>query len=92
MRDFSSRFSHGVMISNPPYGERLMERREIEKLYRDFGIMTKKLDEWSVYVLTSVGDFERLYGKKCDKKRKLYNGKLECNYYAMLGKPPAPKK
>lgn len=92
MRDFSSRFSHGVMISNPPYGERLMERREIEKLYRDFGTMTKKLDEWSVYVLTSVGDFERLYGKKCDKKRKLYNGKLECNYYAMLGKPPAPKK
>lgn len=88
MRDFSSRFSHGVIISNPPYGERLSERREIEKLYRDYGNMVKTLDEWCCYTLTSVDDFERLFGRKADKKRKIYNGKLECNFYSMLAAPP----
>lgn len=88
MRDFSSRFSHGVIISNPPYGERLSERREIEKLYRDYGKTVKSLDEWCCYTLTSVDDFERLFGRKADKKRKIYNGKLECNFYSMLAAPP----
>ena len=88
MREFSSRFSHGVIISNPPYGERLSERREIEKLYRDYGKTVKNLDEWCCYTLTSVDDFERLFGRKADKKRKIYNGKLECNFYSMLAAPP----
>lgn len=88
MREFSSRFSHGVIISNPPYGERLSERREIEKLYRDYGKVVKSLDEWCCYTLTSVDDFERLFGRKADKKRKIYNGRLECNYYSMLASPP----
>lgn len=88
MRDFSSRFSHGVIISNPPYGERLSERREIEKLYKDYGKMVKTLDEWCVYTLTSVDDFEHLFGRKADKKRKIYNGRLECAYYSMLAEPP----
>ncbi len=94
MREFSSRFSHGVIISNPPYGERLSERREIEKLYRDYGKVVKSLDEWCCYTLTSVDDFERLFGRKADKKRKIYNGRLECNYYSMLASPPKnmPKK
>ena len=94
MREFSSRFSHGVIISNPPYGERLSERREIEKLYRDYGKTVKSLDEWCCYTLTSVDDFERLIGRKADKKRKIYNGRLECNYYSMLAAPPKnmPKK
>lgn len=88
MREFSSRFSHGVIISNPPYGERLSERREIEKLYRDYGKVVKSLDEWCCYTLTSVDDFERLFGRKADKKRKIYNGRLECDYYSMLASPP----
>lgn len=88
MRDFSSRFSHGIIISNPPYGERLSDRREIEVLYRDYGKMVKSLDNWCAYTLTSVTDFERLFGKKADKKRKLYNGKLECNLFAHLSAPP----
>ena len=94
MREFSSRFSHGVIISNPPYGERLSERREIEKLYRDYGKVVRSLDEWCCYTLTSVDDFERLFGRKADKKRKIYNGRLECNYYSMLASPPKnmPKK
>ena len=93
MKDFSSRFSHGIIISNPPYGERLSDRKEIETLYRNFGKMTRSLDDWCVYTLTSVTDFERLFGKKADKKRKLYNGKLECNLFSHMANPPQkPKK
>lgn len=88
MRDFSSRFSHGVIISNPPYGERLADRKQIEVLYRDYGKMVASLDKWCAYTLTSVTDFERLFGKRADKKRKLYNGKLECNVFAHLSEPP----
>lgn len=88
MRDFSSRFSHGVIISNPPYGERLSDRKEVEKLYRDYGKKVALLDDWCAYTLTPVDDFERLFGKKADKKRKIYNGKIECCYYAHLAPPP----
>lgn len=84
MRDFSSRFSHGVIISNPPYGERLSDRKEVEKLYRDYGKKVALLDDWCAYTLTPVDDFERLFGKKADKKRKIYNGKIECCYYSHL--------
>ncbi|MDY5819771.1 MAG: class I SAM-dependent RNA methyltransferase [Candidatus Borkfalkiaceae bacterium] len=90
MRDFSSRFSHGVIISNPPYGERLSDRKEVEKLYRDYGKKVASLDDWCAYTLTPVDDFERLFGKKADKKRKIYNGKIECCYYSHLA--PHPKK
>lgn len=88
MRDFSSRFSHGVIITNPPYGERLLTRNEIVRLYKDFGKMFSNLSDWSCYALTSVTDFERLFNKRADKKRKIYNGKLECTYYSVLGAPP----
>ena len=88
MRDFSSRFSHGVIISNPPYGERLSDRKEVEKLYRDYGKKVALLDDWCAYTLTPVDDFERLFGKKADKKRKIYNGKIESCYYSHLAPPP----
>lgn len=88
MHDFSSRFAHGVIVTNPPYGERLLTRKEIEKLYRDYGKVVASLDDWCAYTLTSVDDFERLFGKKADKKRKIYNGKLECNFYSHLAPPP----
>ena len=92
MRDFASRFSHGVIISNPPYGERLSDRKQIEGLYRDYGKMVASLDKWCAYTLTSVTDFERLFGKKADKKRKLYNGKLECSLFSHLSEPPKKNK
>lgn len=91
MRGFSSRFSHGVVISNPPYGERLSDRREVETLYRDYGKKIRSLDEWCAYTLTPVDDFERLFGGKADKKRKIYNGKIACTYYAFLASPPAKR-
>lgn len=91
MRDFSSRYAHGVIISNPPYGERLSERKEVEKLYRDYGKVVARLDDWCAYTLTSVDDFERLFGKKADKTRKIYNGRLECRFYSHLAPPPKKK-
>jgi len=91
MREFSSTKKYGVIVSNPPYGERLSDRPEIEKLMRDYGKVYKSLDDWCAYTLTPVTDFERLFGKKADKKRKLYNGPIECNLYCMLGSAP-PKR
>lgn len=91
MRDVSSRFSHGVIVTNPPYGERLMDEAELKVLYRDFGAMTRKLDEWCVYAITSYRAFEKYFGARADKVRKLYNSELECNFYQYLASPP-PKK
>lgn len=91
MRDVSSRFSHGVIVTNPPYGERLMDEAELKVLYRDFGAMTRKLDEWCVYAITSYRAFEKYFGARSDKVRKLYNSELECNFYQYLASPP-PKK
>lgn len=93
MRDVSSRFSHGVIITNPPYGERLMDETELRLLYQDFGKMTQNLDEWCVYAITSYKAFEKYYGKRADKIRRLYNSELECNFYQYLASPPQkPKK
>ncbi len=91
MREVSSKYSHGCIITNPPYGERLMDENELKDLYRDFGKMTSRLDEWCVYAITSFKGFEKYYGKRADKVRKLYNSELECNYYTYLASKP-PKK
>lgn len=91
MRDLSSKYAHGVIITNPPYGERLMKEDELKTLYRDFGRVTAKLDEWCVYAITSYRGFEKYFGRRADKVRKLYNSELECNFYQYLASPP-PKK
>lgn len=86
MRDFKTDLKRGVIISNPPYGERLSDRAEIERLYRGLGEVAVVNPDWCFYTLTPVDDFERLFGKKADKKRKLYNGRIQCFYYAHLAK------
>ena len=88
MRDLSSKYAHGVIITNPPYGERLMKEDELKALYRDFGKVTAKLDEWCVYAITSYRAFEKYFGRRADKVRKLYNSELECNFYQYLASPP----
>lgn len=80
---------YGCIICNPPYGERLGELKEVERLYRDMGHIFKKLDTWSYYILTSHEGFERLFGRKADKNRKLYNGMIKCYFYQYFG--PRPK-
>lgn len=79
---------YGVLIGNPPYGERIGERREVEEMYQDLGKICQGLDTWSAFILTSNKSFEKLYGKRADKKRKLYNGRIECDLYQYFGPLP----
>ena len=71
----------GTIVCNPPYGERLMTVREVEELYRGMGKTFSALAPWQIYILTSYEGFERMYGRRADKVRKLYNGMLPCNLY-----------
>lgn len=86
---FKTRYEHGFIICNPPYGERLGEVREAEALYKDMRHVIDKLPTWSFFVITSHKGFESLFGRQADKKRKLYNGRIECNFYQYHG--PEPK-
>ncbi|MDD3839373.1 MAG: class I SAM-dependent RNA methyltransferase [Clostridia bacterium] len=79
---------YGVLISNPPYGERIGKKSEIEKIYKTLGKKFRSKDTWSVYLLTSDESFENIYGKKADRKRKLYNGRIKVDYYQYYGKKP----
>ena len=87
--DFVSNRSHGVLFANPPYGERLMGRRELEEMCRGFGRAFSALDEWSAFVITSMRSFEKYFGRKADKKRTLYNSEIECSLLRFPGAPPA---
>ena len=71
----------GTVVCNPPYGERMGEREEIERLYQQLGGSFKALYPWQIYVLTSSDRFDRLYGQRADKVKKLYNGMLPCYLY-----------
>lgn len=71
----------GTVVCNPPYGERLMNEAQVEELYRKMGAHFQSLAPWQIYVLTSCENFERLYGKRADKVRKLYNGMIPCRLY-----------
>jgi len=88
LKEISSKKKYGCIITNPPYGERLGEQREAEELYREMGQVCEKLDTWSIYVLTSHKSFERLFGRKADRKRKLYNGRIQVDYYQFYGPRP----
>ena len=84
----SSSKKYGFFITNPPYGQRLSDEKEIRDLYRGMGENYMKFPTWSYYVITSYSDFEKCFGKKADKKRKLYNGMLQCNLYQFYGLKP----
>lgn len=90
MAELRSRYKYGFIVTNPPYGERLGELKQVEQLYKQMGAVFGKLDSWSYYIITSHPQFEKFFGKRADKKRKLYNGRLLCNYYQFFG-PPPPK-
>ena len=77
---------YGQLVTNPPYGERLLEKQEAEALYRVFGAaMANMPPKWRILVLSSHTEFERCFGRPADKKRKLYNGMLKCDVF-MYGK------
>ena len=80
-RKISAEGRRGTIVTNPPYGERLGTLREAEALYREIGEHFRSLSPWQVYIITSHPSFERFYGKRADKVRKLYNGMLPCYLY-----------
>lgn len=92
MQEFKSKKKYGFIITNPPYGERLGNHKEVEKLYVDMGKTFSDLDKWSYFAITSDQNFEKLFGKKSDKNRKLYNGRLKCYYYQYIGEEPKSKR
>ena len=82
MRDFRRDSQYGQLVTNPPYGERLMDRAAAETLYRELGRVWQHLpDGWRALVLSSHTEFERTFGRPADKKRKLYNGMLKCDLF-----------
>ena len=75
----------GILICNPPYGQRMMGQQSAQRLYAALGRHLKFADGWKKYVITSEPEFEHYFGKRADKKRKLYNGMIKCDYYMYLG-------
>ena len=83
----------GRIICNPPYGERLEDAKKAFELYEAIGKNFETLNNWSTFYLTSHDGFERAYGLKATKNRKLYNGKIRCYYYQNIGpKPPRTER
>ena len=80
-RKISAPGRRATIVTNPPYGERMGSLREVEALYRELGVHFRSLAPWQVYIITSHPTFEKLYGKRADKIRRLYNGMLECRLY-----------
>ena len=87
-RSFKSDLKYGVLLSNPPYGERLGEEKEVRALMNGVGKAFRALPDWNAYILTALPDFERYFGKTADKKKKLFNANLVCGFYSYFGKPP----
>ena len=81
----------GSIITNPPYGERLSDLEECRKLYRQISKRVSRLPKWSYYILTSHEDFEKEFGKRADRRRKIYNGMLRCWMYQYYGNKPKKK-
>ena len=86
----TSKRDHGVVITNPPYGERL-DQEELRQLYESLPYVLRGLPTWSHYIFTSYPNFETLIGKQADRRRKLYNGRLECTYYQFHGPKPGQR-
>ena len=78
---FARTTTRGVIVTNPPYGERIGEKDEAETLYRGFGAAWQRTENWKLYLLSSHTEFERCFGRVADRKRKLYNGMIKCDLF-----------
>ena len=83
---------YGFIISNPPYGERIEEKKNLPELYRQIGERFRELDSWSMYLITSYENTEKYIGRKADKNRKIYNGMMKTYFYQFLGPKPPRRK
>ncbi len=83
---------YGVVVTNPPYGERLGDDRENKKLYRIMGDVFGNMPDWSYFIICGHPEFERAFGKKANKNRKLYNSMIKTYYYQYFGPLPPRRK
>jgi len=86
-REFPFDATGGVVICNPPYGERSGDKKTAGELIKDMGRIFGQLSNWSFFILTGFEEFERFYGKRADRNRKLYNGRIKCYLYEYFGHP-----
>ena len=82
---------YGFIVTNPPYGERLEDKKDLPELYTQIGEAYRNLDSWSMYMITSYEDTEKYIGRKADKNRKIYNGMLKTYYYQFMGPKPGSR-
>ena len=75
----------GILVCNPPYGQRMLEQRQAQALVQQLGRHLKFADGWKKYIISSEPEFEHYFGRRADKRRKLYNGMIQCEYYMYLG-------
>ncbi|MGI9470834.1 MAG: bifunctional 23S rRNA (guanine(2069)-N(7))-methyltransferase RlmK/23S rRNA (guanine(2445)-N(2))-methyltransferase RlmL [Rubripirellula sp.] len=92
MQEVTSKRRFGCLITNPPYGQRLGRDRDLEVLYESIPHVLRKLPTWSHYFLTAFPGFERAVGRTADRRRKLYNGRIECTYFQFHGPRPVQGK
>ncbi len=93
IRDTAHPKKYGFILTNPPYGERLEDQKDLPELYMAIGRAYRNLDDWSMYLITSYEDAQKYLGRKADKNRKIYNGMIKTYFYQYLGpKPPKRKK
>ena len=83
---------YGFLITNPPYGERIEEKKNLPALYTQIGEGFKALDSWSAFIITSYEDVEKYMGRKADRNRKIYNGMMKTYFYQFLGPKPPRRK
>jgi putative N6-adenine-specific DNA methylase len=89
LSELSSSKRYGFIITNPPYGERLEEKKELPGLYKEMGKVFSTLDAWSYYIITAYEDAQKYIGRQADKNRKIYNGMIKTYFYQYMGpKPP----
>ena len=89
--DLSHPKKYGFLITNPPYGERIEEKKNLPELYKTIGERFAALDSWSAYLITSYEEAEKYIGRKADKNRKIYNGMMKTYFYQFLGPKPTGK-
>lgn len=92
VQSISTKKKYGVIITNPPYGERIGEEKEIQRLYRDMGKVFRSLEDWSYFIITGYEKFEKFFGEASTKNRKLYNGDIKTHYYQYYGPLPPRKR
>lgn len=88
VKDIKPSGDYGCIICNPPYGERLGSPRAVEQVYREMRLAFLPLDTWSIFVLTAHKQFEKFFGRRADKRRRLFNGQIECTLYQFFGPLP----